>query len=134
VALGYPTCHFFLFWNSCNIYIYIKKLVPLHPYVPRSPTTMSPGLETQVQHASPLQRGVPIVDYHDCIFPGKGIASLPPGSSSGSMAQVRNPEVMKFFIMSHSLSLCLTGYVWFGQASSRSLSKWYVGIRNGTVS
>jgi hypothetical protein len=39
------------------------------------------------------------------------------------------PETMKFFIMSHSLILCLIGYAWFGQASSRSLSKWSVGGR-----
>jgi hypothetical protein len=34
---------------------------------------------------------------------------------------------MKFLIMLLSLSLCLNGYAWFGQASSRSLLKWSVG-------
>jgi hypothetical protein len=56
VVLGYPAYHFFvsLFWKSCNIHIHIlyihtyihicvcvyvlKKLVPLHPCVPGSPT------------------------------------------------------------------------------------------------
>jgi hypothetical protein len=34
---------------------------------------------------------------------------------------------MKLLIMLQSLSLCLTGYALFGQASSRSLLKWSVG-------
>jgi hypothetical protein len=58
---------------------------------------------------------------------GKGIALLPLGSSSCSLSQVRDTEVMKFFIMPQSLSLGLMGYAWFGQASVSSLSKWFVG-------
>jgi hypothetical protein len=34
---------------------------------------------------------------------------------------------MKLFIIPQSFSLCLTGYTWFGKASSRSLLKWFVG-------
>jgi hypothetical protein len=34
---------------------------------------------------------------------------------------------MKLPIMLQSLSLCLIGYTWFGQASSRSLLEWSVG-------
>jgi hypothetical protein len=34
---------------------------------------------------------------------------------------------MKLLIMLQSLSLCLIGYTWFGQASSRSLLKWSIG-------
>jgi hypothetical protein len=40
---------------------------------------------------------------------------------------VRDPEVIKFFIMWQSLSLWLTGYAWFRQVTSRSLLKWSVG-------
>jgi hypothetical protein len=58
---------------------------------------------------------------------GKGDVSFPFGPSSSSTTQVRDPEVMKLLIMLQSLSLCLTGYVWFGQASSRSLLNWSVG-------
>jgi hypothetical protein len=43
------------------------------------------------------------------------------------MPQVRDPEVRKLYIIPQSLSLCLTGYAWFGQASSISLLKWFVG-------
>jgi hypothetical protein len=32
------------------------------------------------------------------------------------MSRVRNPEIMKLFIRLQSLSLCLMGYVWLGQA------------------
>jgi hypothetical protein len=59
---------------------------------------------------------------------GNGATSLPSGPSSGSVPQVRDNEVMKLHIMPQSLSLCLTGYAWFGQASPRSLLKWSVGI------
>jgi hypothetical protein len=57
--LGYPACIFFvfLFWDSynihINIYIYIGKLVPLHPYVPGSPSAVSRGPWTQVKYAVP---------------------------------------------------------------------------------
>jgi hypothetical protein len=47
----------------------------------------------------------------------KDIMSLSPGSSSSSIPQVRDPEIMKFFIMLQFLSLCLMGYAWFGLAS-----------------
>jgi hypothetical protein len=46
--------------------------VPLHPYVPGSPTAMSWGLRIQVRHAAPPWKGAPIVDCHDRIFPGEG--------------------------------------------------------------
>jgi hypothetical protein len=36
---------------------------------------------------------------------------------------------MKFFIMLHSLSLCLIGYAWFGHATLRSFSTWLFGCR-----
>jgi hypothetical protein len=45
--------------------------VSLHPCVPGSPTATSRGLGTQVRHAVPLRRGVPIIDCHECVFPGK---------------------------------------------------------------
>jgi hypothetical protein len=54
---------------------------------------------------------------------GKGVVSLPPGSSSSSMPQVRDPEVKKLLIMPQSLSLSLMGYALFGQASSRVFVK-----------
>jgi hypothetical protein len=38
---------------------------------------------------------------------GKGVMPFPPGSPSCSFPLVRVPEVMKFFIMPHSLSLSL---------------------------
>jgi hypothetical protein len=41
---------------------------------------------------------------------------------------------MKLLIMPQSLSLRLMGYVWFGQASSRSLLKWSVGDLTGWLS
>jgi hypothetical protein len=59
--------------------------------------------------------------------PVKGVTSPSLGTSSSSMPQAGDPKTMKFFIMPQSLSLCLTGYTWFGQASLRSLSKWSVG-------
>jgi hypothetical protein len=46
---------------------------------------------------------------------------------SGSLPLVRAPEVMKFFIPTHSLIPCLMGYKRFGHAISRSPMKWYVG-------
>jgi hypothetical protein len=61
--------------------------------------------------------------------PRKGVTPFSPGSHLGSLLLVRALEVMKFFIMVHSLSLCLTGYIWFGQAASRSLLMWYVDCR-----
>jgi hypothetical protein len=51
---------------------------------------------------------------------GKGAAH---GSPSGFLPLERAPDVMKFFIMVHSLILCLTGYAWFRQAVSRSFLK-----------
>jgi hypothetical protein len=59
--------------------------------------------------------------------PRKGIVSLLLGSSSSFIPQVKDPEIMKLFIMSQYLSLCLTEYALFGQVSSRSHLKWYVG-------
>jgi hypothetical protein len=41
---------------------------------------------------------------------------------------------MKLLIIPQFLSLCLMGYVWFGQASSRSLLKWSVGGLAGRLS
>jgi hypothetical protein len=58
---------------------------------------------------------------------GNGVVSLPPNLSSYFTPQVWDPKVMKLLIMLHSLSLCLTGYAWFGQASTRSLLKWSIG-------
>jgi hypothetical protein len=58
---------------------------------------------------------------------GKDVVSLLSDPLSSSTPQVRDPKVMKLLIMPQSLSLCLTGYAWFGQASSRSLLKWSVG-------
>jgi hypothetical protein len=42
------------------------------------------------------------------------------------MPRVRDTEIMKIFIMSQTLSLCLMGYAWLGKPSSRSLSKWSI--------
>jgi hypothetical protein len=52
-------------------YIYIGKLVPLHPCVPRFPTMASQGLRTQARHVAPPWWGAPIVDHHDCILHGE---------------------------------------------------------------
>jgi hypothetical protein len=60
---------------------------------------------------------------------GKGIVLLLLGSSSSFVARVRDPNILKLFIMSQSLSLCLMRHMWFGRASSRSLLKWSVGGR-----
>jgi hypothetical protein len=43
----------------------IKKLLPLHPCIPGSPTATS----QDPRHAVPPQRGAPIIDRHDRIFP-----------------------------------------------------------------
>jgi hypothetical protein len=51
---------------------------------------------------------------------GYGVVSLLSGLSSSSVPQVRDAKVRKLRIMTQSLSLCLTGYAWFGQASSRT--------------
>jgi hypothetical protein len=112
-----------------HTYIYkgIGKLVPLHPCVPVSPTTMSRGRGAQGRHAVAHWWRSSTIDCHDCVFPGKGIVSLKPGSSSSSVIRVRDPEIMKLFIMPQSLSLCLTRYAWFGHASSRNLFKWSIG-------
>jgi hypothetical protein len=58
---------------------------------------------------------------------GKRVVSLPLGSSSSSVPHVRDPEITKLLIMARSLNLCLMGYAWFGQASSTSPIKWYIG-------
>jgi hypothetical protein len=67
-------------------------------------------------------------------FSGNGVVSLLSGPSSSSVAQLRDPEVMKLLIMLQSLSLCLTGYVRFGYSSSRNLLKWSVGGLIGRLS
>jgi hypothetical protein len=97
--------------------------VPLHPCA----MSRTMCTRTQVRHAAPPRKGVPSIDRHDRIFHGKGIMLLRLGSSSGSLSWARDPEVMKLFIMPGSLSLCLMGYTWFGQASVRSHSKWSIG-------
>jgi hypothetical protein len=53
------------------------------------------------------RQGVPIVDRYDHVL----------------------TKTIKFFIMPQSLSLCLMGYAWFGQASSTRLSMWSMGGR-----
>jgi hypothetical protein len=108
------------------IYVYkdIGKFVPLHPYIPVSPTIASWGPWTQV-------RRVTSGAHHrsSCPHPswGKGVMSPLPWTLSSPMPRVRDPETLKFFIMSQYPSLCLMGYACFGQASLRSLSKWSVG-------
>jgi hypothetical protein len=57
---------------------------------------------------------------------GNDVVSLPFGPSLSSAPPVMDPEIMKLLIMLQSLSFCLTGFVWFGQASSRSLLKWNI--------
>jgi hypothetical protein len=61
--------------------------------------------------------------------PGKGEAPFSPGPPLDFLPLGRALEVMKFFIMMHSLSLCLIGYAWCRQAASRSFSMWYVRCR-----
>jgi hypothetical protein len=96
---------FSLFWIAViylhtDIYIYIRKLVPLHPYIPGSPTAMSRGPGTQVRHTTPPRRGRPPQTVLTMSFLGKGVTSLLPESSPSSLSRVRDPEVMKLFIMS----------------------------------
>jgi hypothetical protein len=45
--------------------------------------------------------------------PGKGVVPFPPGPPSGFLPLERATEIMKFFTMVHSLSMCLMGYAWF---------------------
>jgi hypothetical protein len=63
--------------------------------------------------------GASSIDHHDYVFP-RGKASYhfrTPG---------KGHEGVKLLIMPQSLSLCLMGYAWFGQASLTSLLKWSV--------
>jgi hypothetical protein len=53
----------------------------------------------------------------------KGVVTLPTGTPSGFLPLVKDTVAMQFFIMEHSLSLCLTGYTWLGQVTSRSFLK-----------
>jgi hypothetical protein len=53
-------------------YSHIGKFVPLHPYVPMSPTTMSQGPEAQFRHVTPPWQGESIINHHDYVFPGEG--------------------------------------------------------------
>jgi hypothetical protein len=53
---------------------------------------------------------------------GKGVTPFSPGSPLGILPLVRAAEVIKYFIMSHSLGFYLMEYTWFRQATSRSLS------------
>jgi hypothetical protein len=69
-----------------------------------------------------------VVDRHDRLFPGEGCRALSAQVSLRLLALVRDPEVMNFFIISQSLSLCLVGYTWFRQAALGSFSKWYVVV------
>jgi hypothetical protein len=61
--------------------------------------------------------------------PVKGVTPFPPEFPSSYLPLVGAPEIMKFFIMPVSFSLCLTGYVSFGQTYSRILFKWSIGGR-----
>jgi hypothetical protein len=54
------------------IYIYIGKLVPLHPCVLVSLIVASRGCRSQVRLEVPPWWGVPIVDRHDRVLPGEG--------------------------------------------------------------
>jgi hypothetical protein len=58
-----------------------------------------------------LMGGRPTLNQHDFLLFGKGGSSLPVESPSGFLPLAKVPVVMSFFIMVHSFSLCLTGYV-----------------------
>jgi hypothetical protein len=55
------------------------------------------------------------VDRHDHLFPREGGCGLSPQVSLRLLAFGESPRGhVVFFIMVHSLSLCLMGYAWFG--------------------
>jgi hypothetical protein len=64
------------------------------------------------------------VDCQDHRLPENGYHTLPTQVSLRLLATRETPEVMKFFIVVQSLSLCFMGYLWFGHATSRSFTKW----------
>jgi hypothetical protein len=80
-------------------------------------------LTSKLELTSGLMGDGSAIDQHDHLFPREGCGGLSPGSPSVFLPFERAPEVMKFFIMVHSLNLCLTWYAWFGQVTSRSSSK-----------
>jgi hypothetical protein len=54
---------------------------------------------------------------------GMGTALFPPRSPPGFLPLENAPDIMKFFIMVQSLSMCLIGYEWYGQVTLRSFLK-----------
>jgi hypothetical protein len=71
--------------------------------------------------------GASPVDHHDGIFLGEQHHVAPILLLVELYTPGEGPEVIKHLIMWQPLSLCLTGYMWFGQASLRSLLKWSIG-------
>jgi hypothetical protein len=53
-----------------------------------------------------------------------GTALFPPGSPPDFLPLEKAPDVMNFFIMVQSLSLCLKGYKWCRQVAWRSFFGW----------
>jgi hypothetical protein len=116
----YPAIFCSCFFSGCNVHIRYGKICAFTPLCPHTPTAMSRGSEALLRHQRPPWWGASIMNRHDCIFPGEGHHIAPAWSSSSLVPEVGNPEIMKLFIMSQSLSPCLTGYTWFGQASLSS--------------
>jgi hypothetical protein len=61
--------YIYTYHTHTHTYIYIGKACVFTPLCPQFPTVASWGPGTQVGHATPPWRGVPIVDHHDHIFP-----------------------------------------------------------------
>jgi hypothetical protein len=110
-------------------------MCPYNPCVPRSLTAVSESSGTWLRPITPPERGHPSETIMTASSPGKGVMSLLPGCSSGSLSRVRDPEVIKFFITSHSLSLHLTGYVVQAGLPKESLQVvcWWLGLALDTA-
>jgi hypothetical protein len=61
------------------------------------------------------------MDHHDSFLPEEGGHALSVWVSFKLLAPSEGPGGHEVF--HHDTCLCLTGYAWFGHASSRSLSK-----------
>jgi hypothetical protein len=87
--------------------------VLLHPYAPTPPTIRSQGFGAQLRHTMPPWQGASIINHLDYILPREGHRVAHAMVHVEFRTQVGDPEIMKLFIMSQSLSLCLIGYAWF---------------------
>jgi hypothetical protein len=107
--------------------------VSLHSWAPRSQSQWVGALGLRLDMRCLPDVGRPPWTVMTAFSSRNGVVLLMSSPSSSSAPQVRDPKVMKLLIMPQSLSLCLMGYVWFGQASSRNLLKWSVDGLTGRL-